>query len=91
MVSNLYIAVIKQQTFYRTDDMQPGKNVHSRMDPPGVRLTSLYIIILIMAYNYITQNVSKINVATYKWGLLGYVCSFNLVSRCLAAVVVEII
>ena len=30
---------------YHTDNMQPGRNVHSRPDPPGVRFTlyTLYI------------------------------------------------
>ena len=38
----LYLAP-NRLTQYRTDDIQPGKNVHSRLDLPGVQFTS-YIV-----------------------------------------------
>ena len=32
--------IIKQDSTYRTDDMQPENTFHSRPDPPGVRFGS---------------------------------------------------
>ena len=56
--------MIKQHTYYRTDDMQQGKNVHVRPNPPRVWFTSniLYIytigILIIRALLFIAHPVS---------------------------------